>query len=285
VTPRVLLSIDYEPWFAFIRRYDEIKESRARRNLDGGFSQSALADILDQLEGAKASFYLVGEVAEWYPQVPQSIVSAGHELGLHCQIHRPLVSVTELEKDIRASEGWRSRFDIRGYRAPMVGISEEAYPLLKQAGFLYSSSIYAAAGTMLDKDGIWELPVSTLRIFGDRSRSLLAPRDFTMKLVLGGEVPYGSSFTIGLLGDLSFRFLERDLARGLSPIVILHPYELVRPPRFLRRTARDLFLRPQLLPFVFDKSNFLKKLVRGFPVSPLGTYLDEVLSSTGSIHA
>ena len=33
--------------------------------------------------------YLVGEIAEWYPEVPQKIVAAGHELGLHCHIHHP----------------------------------------------------------------------------------------------------------------------------------------------------------------------------------------------------
>lgn len=286
VPPRVLLSIDYEPWFAFIRRHDAITASETRRELDGGFSRSALVSILQQLGDAKASFYLVGEVAEWYPQVPRLIVSAGHELGLHCQIHRPLVNVLELGKDIRASAGWRDKFNIRGYRAPMVGISEEAYPLLKNAGFFYSSSIYAPAGTLLQKDGVWELPVSTSRIFGHRRKpQLAAPRDFSMKLLLNGEIPYGSSFSIGMLGDVVFRILERELKTGLSPVIILHPYELVRPDNFLRRAIPDLLMHPQLLPFVFDKSKFLMKLLRSFPVSPLGVYLDEVLSFQGNVHA
>ena len=285
VPPRVLLSIDYEPWFAFIRRHDAITTSETRRELDGGFSRSAIVSILEQLGDVKASFYLVGEVAEWYPQVPRLIVSAGHELGLHCQIHRPLVNVLELEKDIRASAGWRNQFNIRGYRAPMVGISEDAYPLLKNAGFFYSSSIYAPAGTILEKDEVWELPVSTRRIFGHRRQPLLAPRDFSMRLLLNGEMPYGSSFSIGMLGDVMFRILEHDLKAGLSPVIILHPYELVRPDNFLRRALPDLVMHPQLLPFVLDKSKFLKKLLRAFPVSPLGIYLDEVLSLQANAHA
>ena len=270
-----MLSIDYEPWFALTRRYDSLPDPEQRNALDDGFTLHALDPILAMLGDAKASFYLVGEVAEWYPEIPRKIVVAGHELGLHCQIHRPLVNTVELQKDLEASAAWRAHFDIRGYRAPMVGISEAAYPALEKAGFCYSSSIYAPSGNLLQKGNVWELPVSTLSIFG-RSPSLSAPRDFSSGL-LGGEVPYGSSFMIGLIPRLIFRILEREIRAGLSPVIIMHPYELVRPEAFLRRLGRDVASHPLLFPFTLNKSNFLKTLLKHFPVSPLGTYLDEVL--------
>src|SRR5262245_46807111 len=95
-TPRVLLSIDYEPVFALFRHYDNLTDPNQRRELDGGFTLRVLDPILEQMGQSKASIYLVGEIAEWYPEVPYKIVSAGHELGLHCHIHRPLVNVNEL---------------------------------------------------------------------------------------------------------------------------------------------------------------------------------------------
>ncbi len=277
-SPRVLLSIDYEPWFALTRRYDSLSGADQRRELDGGFTLRALDPILEMLGDAKASFYLVGEIADWYPQVPQRIVAAGHELGLHCQVHRPLVKPAELEQDICASESWRRQYNVRGYRAPMVGISEAAYPLLERYGFQYSSSIYAPAGILIEKGAMWEIPVSTMQFAGKRETSLASPREFSTGLLLGGEVPYGSSFMIGLLSDNVLRILERELKAGNSPVIILHPYELVRPAAFLRRLWRDVAAHPLLLPFTLDKSNFLKKLLRTFPVSPLGTYLDEALT-------
>lgn len=283
-SPRVLLSIDYEPWFALTRRYDSLAGLDRRRELDGGFTLSALDPILDLLGNARASFYLVGEIAEWYPQVPQKIGAAGHELGLHCQVHRPLVDAAELERDLCASEAWRKGYDVRGYRAPMVGISEQAYPLLERAGFRYSSSIYAPAGTLVQKGGVWELPVSTLQLAGRRETALTGPRKFSTELLLGGEVPYGSSFMIGLLSDSILRILESELKAGYSPVIILHPYELVRPAAFLRRLWRDVAAHPLLLPFTLDKSGFLKKLLRSFPVSPLATYLDETLALQEAAH-
>ena len=278
ITPRVLLSIDYEPWFALFRRYDALTDSRQRRELDNGFTLRALEPILEQLGDSKASLYLVGEIAEWYPEVPQKIVAAGHELGLHCHIHRPLKSVGELAQDISASHAWRREYNVRGYRAPMIGINEAAYSLLEQNGFQYSSSIYAPAGTLIQKGRVWEIPVSTAR-FHSRNRSYTAPRDFTFKLLFSGEFPYGSSFSIGLLGNQILRMIEKDLNRGRSPAIFLHPYELVSPAPFARFT-RDVMLNPHLLPFLRDKSGFLKTLLRNFPVSPLGAYLDEVLKAT-----
>ena len=273
--PRVLLSIDYEPWFALFRYYDALNDREQRRKLDEGFTAYAIDPILEQLGDSKASIYLVGEVAEWYPNIPQKIVDAGHELGLHCHIHRPLINIGELTEDLRVSAPWCKHYHVRGYRAPMVGISEGAYPLLKDAGFAYSSSIYAPAGVLLQKNGVWEIPVSTLRMNVNDS-IYIAPRDFSFKLLFGREFPYGSSFSIGVLGKNILKIIERELKRGLSPVIILHPYELVKPARSVRLT-RDLIVHPLFLPFLHSKSSFLSTLLKNFPISPLGTYLDESL--------
>jgi hypothetical protein len=282
-SPRVLLSIDYEPWFALFRHYDSLTNPAERRELDGGFTLRAIDPILEQLGDAKASIYLVGEIADWYPEVPQKIISAGHELGLHCHIHRPLKNVDELAQDIRASTFWRKKFDVRGYRAPMLGIDEAAYQLLEANGFVYSSSIYAPSGTLVQKGNVWEIPVSTMRWRG-KNNIYAAPRAFTFGLLFSGEFPYGSSFSIGILGMQILKIIERDLKHGLSPSIILHPYELVKPSSSARLT-RDLMRNPHLIPFLRDKSGFLKSLLQHFPVSPLGTYLDETLASQGMSNA
>ncbi|WKZ47453.1 MAG: hypothetical protein QY306_16695 [Anaerolineales bacterium] len=276
ISPRVLLSIDYEPVFALFRHYDRIADVKTRRDMDDGFTARAIDSILDQLGDSKASIYLVGEIAEWYPDVPQKIVAAGHELGLHCQFHRPLVNVDQLASDLRDSSAWRKQFGVQGYRAPMVGISEAAYPLLESYGFQYSSSIYAPAGTLLKKGRMWEIPVSTWRT-RDAHENLVAPRDFSFKLLLGGEFPYGSSFSIGLMARRILSIIEEELKRGHSPVLIMHPYELVTPPSSARLT-RDLMRNPLFIPFLWDKSPFLRDVLRLFPVSPLKTYLDETLA-------
>jgi hypothetical protein len=252
-----------------------------RRDLDGGFAESALDAVLEQLGSSQASFFLVGEIADWYPEVPAAIIRAGHELGLHCQIHRPLVDVAELAADIDAVSSWAKTYGVRGYRAPMVGIREAAYAVLEHAGFQYSSSIYAPAGVMTQKGGVWEIPVSTLNLFPS-TRSSIAPRSFSVGLLASGEIPYGSSFTIGVAGGMVLKIIERELKAGRSPVVILHPYELVTPEVWPARILPDVIRNPLLWPFIWNKARFLAIMLRRFPTSSLGAYLDEALALAGS---
>lgn len=270
--PHVNLTIDYEPWFALTRRYDQIENADERRSLDNGFTEYAIDPILSMLDGVSASFYLVGEIAEWYPLVPEKIVNAGHELGFHCQNHRSLTDPNELRKDLNNSREWRQKYSVVGYRAPMVGISEEGYELLKREGFEYSSSIYAPTGKIQDKNGIWEVPVST-QPYTKKQRTYSAPRPFNSKLLVAGEIPYGSSFMIGLTPLSILKRIDAELRDGKSPVIILHPYELVRPVNFIRNMLPDLIRSPQLLPFMIDKSHFLKQLIKNFPI---GTIREQV---------
>lgn len=164
----------------------------------------------------------------------------------------------------------------------MVGIREEAYALLERTGFEYSSSIYAPAGTLLRRGNIWEIPVSTL-IWLPWSRVYSAPRDFSWGLLAGGEIPYGSSFSIGMMSRWILKIIERELKAGRSPVIILHPYELVTPSGWPTRLMPDLLRHPLLWPFTWNKSRFLMDLLRYFPTSSLGAYLDEVLKDPASL--
>ncbi len=142
-SPRLLLTIDYESWFAVSRRYDKLPPDK-RRKLDAGFTREAIDPILDRLKDAKASFFLVGELIDWYPELPQKIFNAGHEIGFHCQVHRPLTTVEDLQHDLRESTEWRKKFNVLGYRAPMIRTIEDIYPVLQENNFIYSSSLYAS---------------------------------------------------------------------------------------------------------------------------------------------
>ena len=274
-SPRLLLTIDYESWFALSRRYDFIAPE-ARRKLDGEYARRAIDPILNIFGDKKASFYLVGEMVEWYPELPEKIQNAGHEVGFHCHVHRRLGNVREIEKDLNASAAWIQKYNVQGYRAPMVNTVEGVYPLLKQHGLTYSSSIYAPTGTVLNKDGVWEIPVSTLQLQQRQQVNFRAPRYMSPDLLILGEFPYGSSFTSGLFPNAVFRIIERALKSGKSPVIFLHPYEIVTPPNVTQRLGSDLLFHPLLYPFTFNKSNFLKDLLRHFPTSTMRDYIKDL---------
>jgi len=272
-SPRLLLTIDYESWFAPSRRYDFLAPE-ARFKLDDNFSNQVIDGILELFGNAKASFYLVGEMIDWYPELPKKIFDAGHEVGFHCQIHRRLITETEIEKDLDASIEWRKKYKVEGYRAPMINTIESVYPLLKKNNFTYSSSIYAPSGTFLQKGNIHEIPVSTLPLIS-KSKNIQAPRNMNLSLVLRGEFPFGSSMMSGLFTKTVFKIIEKELNAGLSPVIFLHPYEIISPTNWPQRFALDMLHNPLLYPFTLNKSAFFNDLLKNFPTSTMRDYVKE----------
>lgn len=276
-SPRLLLTIDYESWFAASRRYDFLPAEK-RFALDDNFSNQVIDPILEIFADKKVSFYLVGELVEWYPDLPQKISRAGHEIGFHCQIHRPLTNQEELEKDFKDSAEWRTKYNVQGYRAPMINTIEGVYPLLEKYNFKYSSSIYAPSGNVLQKGNIHEIPVSTSPLLA-KPKSFNAPRKMDLALVFRGEFPYGSSMMSGLFRKTVFNIIEKELKAGLSPVLFLHPYEIISPQNFIKKFAVDMLHHPLLYPFTINKSAFLKDLLKNFPTSTMKDYLNEYSES------
>ena len=273
-SPRLLLTIDYESWFAPSRRYDFLPPD-TRYQLDGERSRQAIDPILEVFGESKVTFYLVGEMVGWYPELPEKISEAGHEVGFHCHIHRRLDDAKEIEKDLIASSDWIRKYNVRGYRAPMINTVEDVYPLLTKHNFTYSSSQYAPAGVTIDKGGVWEIPVSTLPLL-NAPREFTAPRHMNLKLVSGGEFPYGSSFTSGLFRKMVYKIIERDFKAGKSPVIFLHPYEIVTPKGYPQNFIVDMIHHPLLFPFTFNKSKFLKDLLKNFPTTTMQDYVNEL---------
>ena len=270
-SPRLLLTIDYESWFAPSRRYDFLPPEK-RFALDDNFSNQVIDPILEIFADKKVSFYLVGEMIDWYPDLPKKIFEAGHEVGFHCQIHRRLIDEVEIEKDLKASVAWRKKYNVKGYRAPMINTIEGMYPLLEKYNFTYSSSIYAPSGNIVQKGNIQEIPVSTLSLIA-KPKKLSAPRNMNLSLILRGEFPYGSSMMSGLFTKTVFNIIEKELKAGLSPVIFLHPYEIISPENFTKKFAVDMLHHPLLYPFTLNKSAFLKDLLKNFPTSTVKDYL------------
>ncbi len=106
-------------------------------------------DLFDK-HGVKATFFMLGWVAERYPQLVRRIVDHGHELASHGYSH---VRVTqqlpnEFREDVVHTKKLLEDIGgvvVRGYRAASYSIGARnlwALDVLAETGHLYSSSIY-----------------------------------------------------------------------------------------------------------------------------------------------
>lgn len=166
-----------------------------------------LLDLFAKKE-VKSTFFVLGWVAERYPDLIKEIHSQGHEVASHGYAHKRviLLSRDEFLQDIKRSKNHLEDLlgeQIIGYRAPSfsIGYSNEwAFEVLAELGFKYSSSTYPVKHDLYGTpdwprfaynrpENIIEIPIPTLRLMGKQipigggGYFRLYPYKLTQKLV------------------------------------------------------------------------------------------------------
>lgn len=135
----------------------------------------------------KATFFVLGWVAERCPALIREIVAQGHELASHGYDHCKVSELTpaQFKEDLIKSKKILedlSGVKIKGFRAPSYSIGEEnywAFDVLQELGYTYSSSIYPIKHDLygiptaprfeffpLKKGQIIEIPITTVKFLG-----------------------------------------------------------------------------------------------------------------------
>jgi polysaccharide deacetylase family protein (PEP-CTERM system associated) len=112
-------------------------------------STGRVMDILDEY-AAKATFFVLGWVAERYPGLVKEISCRGHEVACHGYAHQRIFDQTrkQFEQDLARAKGNLEELigtEVIGYRAPTYSIGPDtlwALGCLRRKGFLYDSSIF-----------------------------------------------------------------------------------------------------------------------------------------------
>jgi len=226
--------------------------------------------MLDLLASApqpvKATFFVLGWVAERFPQLVPEIVRQGHEIASHGYGHQLVYTLTEDEfrEDVRTTRKMlqdQSGQPVIGYRAPCFSITKQtpwAHRVLVEEGYTYDSSVFP--------------------IYHDVHGSPDAPREIhTIQTEAGSLVEFppavitrfGKNIPTG--GGGYFRFFPyfitagwlREINRQGRPFVFyIHPWE-VDPdqPR-----VRDASLKSRFRHYVNLKrtADRLKRLLQDF---------------------
>ena len=145
------LSIDVEDyWSIFFRdRLDKKTEptDSVVRNTDW------FIQILDKYH-VKATFFILGEVAQKFRSLVKNIAERGHEIGAHGFYHRQIFKLTRNEFKKEVSDTKKLLEDISsqkviGHRAPAFSLNAStqwALDTLAECGFKYDSSISPMQG-------------------------------------------------------------------------------------------------------------------------------------------
>ncbi|MCC7202310.1 MAG: DUF3473 domain-containing protein [Nitrospirae bacterium] len=232
------LSIDVEEYFnveAFADRihfedWDKF-ESRVEN------STNSILAILRQ-HNVKATFFVLGWVAERHPDLIRGIHAQGHEVACHGYAHKLIYSQTpdQFKEDLRRSR--RILEDIIGekvigYRAPSYSITKDslwALDILISEGFLYDSSIFPI---MHDRYGI---PDGARFIYeiGSGNGQTITEIPLSTVVFLKKNIPIAGG---GYMRLLPYSFIrwgiqKINLKENKPAIIYLHPWEIdVEQPR------------------------------------------------------
>jgi polysaccharide deacetylase family protein (PEP-CTERM system associated) len=238
---------------------------------------SQVLELLDR-HSVKATFFILGWVAERRAATMRAIASAGHEIGCHSYAHQlvyrqePAEFRRDTQRAIKAIED-SCGVTPKVYRAPSYSITRESFwalEVLVECGFTQDSSIYPISHDRYGIPGssrhayvvqtpsgpIRELPIATVKL----SDSQVAP--------VGGG---------GYLRLLPYRYTAAGIRRvngdeGKPACIYFHPWEIDPGQPHI---ARGLVARARTYTGIGGMQHKLERLMTDFSFSTVSAAFGE----------
>lgn len=220
------MSVDIESWVH--RQVFNIPHSNQTKELDGGHVLRSTRTILELFKKyhTKATFFVLGTVAEWYPELIEDIINEGHEIGIHGYTHKRICNHTResFNEEIKKTLSILNSMGVKphGYRSPAFSTADFLYEILNQNGITYDSSIFPIKTPLYDGTsydchpfiidrGIVEIPCSVLKFANLR-------------------IPVGGFYLRLLGGGMNHVLLKKiENIYGIA-VMYFHPWELLEIP-------------------------------------------------------
>lgn len=239
----------------------------------------------------RATCFVLGEVAEVFPELIREIADRGHELGVHGYYHRQVFKLDResFRKEVGDAKRLIERISgqkIRGHRAPAFSIMPNtawALEVLAEEGFEYDSSIFPIKGKRYGWPGY---PMDIQRIRLPNGLSIIEAPLSTVTL-FGKRIPACGGGYVRHFPAIFSRWAMRRVGRERPAIAYFHPYE-VETPSFEfdtshlgreseRRAIR--FHRMQQMNRASMKRKILG-LIDEFEFAPLGGIIDHAMGDS-----
>lgn len=237
-----VLGIDFES----LAQTPAHRSSSSQLTVDLEPPTERLLELLDS-HAVSATFFVVSELVEEYPDLLARVAEHGHEIASHTRSHESLPDLDDTEQDRQITGSKRDLastlgVDVTGFRAPTCRIDDRVYERLVTAGYEYSSSV-----------------MPSVPIPGFYSNEYPFSEPITVETAVGSitEFPLATHPTLGLpLSGAWIRLLGRRYAldglktlveRGMPVFTYSHPWEFVPisdsdlPFRLRVRTGEWLF--------------------------------------------
>ena len=233
-----------------------------------------LLDLFNH-QGVRATFFMLGWVADKFPSLVREIADSGHELASHGYLHQLVYMLTpdQFREDVRRSKATIEQIAgvrVRGYRAPSFSIVKDslwALDVLIEEGFAFDASIFPIRH---DRYGIPDAPRQP-HVIQRSAGSIVEVPSSTVRF---------ASINYPIAGGGYFRLYPYQLTKwGITKlnraeqpaVVYIHPWEVDPEQPRLPASIAAQFRHHVGVHTTIDK---LRKVMNDFSFGPVASVLD-----------
>ncbi len=227
---RHIFTVDLEEYFQ-VHVFEDIIQ-RAEWGVFPSRVERATDKLLELLDdhGGRATFFVLGWIAERHPNLIRRIDALGHEIASHGWWHR---RVTDLGPELFREDAGDAKAILEdivgkpvvGFRAPSFSLvpgTEWVFDALAELGYQYDSSIFPIRRSGYGYPGAPTQP----HIVSGSSGSLLELPLTTLGWSVARLPAAGGAYFRHLPYGWTRKALEQMQAQGVSAVFYIHPWEL-----------------------------------------------------------
>jgi len=224
----ITLTVDVEEGFHGLWPSAHKTMIRYRHESPEGTFIGPLRSILNlfEREHVRSTFFVLGKIAETFPEVVEEIYDFGHEVASHGYFHVDFtrISLTELEEMERKNCSILAKITgeaPKGFRAPFFRITPRIVSLLSEIGYVYDSSAVPSVGI----PGWWSNYNVSL---GPHNVNVKKGKFFEVPISIFPylRLPIGGWFLRNFGVTYTRAAIKWFLRRGMPAIVYIHPFDV-----------------------------------------------------------
>ena len=258
-----ILGIDFEEWF-----HPELIQKVLKNETRSFEVVKGIDKILEFLRkhDTYATFFMVGEILEKFPDILDKILENGHEIGFHTMYHSRLDSDNFQEKFSKELDDFAilTNNKSKGFRAPTFSLNEKsswAINTLEQHGYVYDSSIVPAKTNLYGTPNAPKKPykITSNSLDSDNPKGKIIEFPLMTTKFLGKTVPVGGGFYLRTLPFGTTKKALRTYDEANIPgAFYIHSWELT--PEYMPKiklSVKNNFITYHNLDKVIDRMNYL----------------------------
>ncbi len=262
------LTIDVEDWYtSSLALFNAPPSAYGKRPAESVISNTGKVLKILQEYGCKATFFVLGTVAEAFPELVREVYDHGHEVATHGYSHRLVYQMRpeEFEEDLVKSIDLIEdiiKEKVIGYRGGYFSITKRslwALDILLKHNIKYDSSIFPIRRKLY---GIPDFPRFTSVVKNQGNNRLWEIPPSTIPFI-GQNLPIGGGGYLRVFPYWLIRWGIKKLNKERHPAVIyMHPYEIDPEDIEMRHSLRGWRTKFTLFTQRINRSRFQEKIRR-----------------------